>query len=118
MVLLRNRSSAPLEELHLALVLSGFFVRAEGAEVPAFARLRIDLARIEPILTRLEFANHDFSPWCGRSANHFGTLRSSLMPFMFQGLDDDLGSPWKGRWQSPVWSSGRHACPGECIPSL
>src|SRR5690242_8417396 len=47
-----------LEELHRPFVFLGLFARGEGAEVAAFARLRIDLPRVESILPRFEFANH------------------------------------------------------------
>src|SRR6516162_164991 len=45
-----RRNSPAFEELHSALVLFGGGARPERAEVPALARLRIDFARIEPIL--------------------------------------------------------------------
>src|ERR1051325_3220660 len=53
-----RRSSMPLEVLHLALVLFGGFARREGAEIPAPAGLWIDLAGIQPVFARLEFADH------------------------------------------------------------
>src|SRR2546421_5360649 len=47
-----------LEKLHRTLVLFRCVARVERAQVPALARLRIEFSRIEPVFTRLEFANH------------------------------------------------------------
>ena len=47
-----------LKILNGALVFLGGRARLERAEIAAPARLRIDLARIEPIAARLEFADH------------------------------------------------------------
>src|ERR1700722_16537549 len=51
-------ASAPLEELHLALVLLGRRARLEGAEIAPPAGLRIGLAGIEAIDTGAELADH------------------------------------------------------------
>ena len=51
-------SPAALEELHGALVLLGRRTRPEGAEVAPPSGLRVGLARIEPVLARLELADH------------------------------------------------------------
>jgi len=51
--------SVPLEVLHGALVLLGGLARLERAEVAALAGLRILLARVEPIFTRLQLADHE-----------------------------------------------------------
>src|SRR5436190_22215552 len=56
-----RRSSAPLEELDLALVLLGRCARLERAEVAALAGLRVDLARIEAVPARRELADHGFT---------------------------------------------------------
>src|SRR3977135_4579075 len=60
----RGPVSAPaaLEILYRALVLQRRGTRREGAEVAALAGLRIDLARIEPVLARFELADHEASP--------------------------------------------------------
>src|SRR5687767_33292 len=47
-----------LEELHGALVLLCGRARLEGAEVAALPRLRILLARVEPILTGFQLPDH------------------------------------------------------------
>src|ERR1041385_4651298 len=53
-------ASMPLEILHVALVLFGGRAGPEGAEISALAGSRIDLARIEPVLAALQFADHGF----------------------------------------------------------
>src|SRR6476469_8992820 len=50
-------SAVPLEELHGALVLLGGRPRPEGSEILPLSGSRL-LARVEPILTIREFANH------------------------------------------------------------
>ena len=50
--------SVPLEILHGALMLFGSGARLEGSKVAAPAGLRIDLAGIEPVLARSQFADH------------------------------------------------------------
>src|SRR5687767_6686400 len=57
-----SRPSTLLEELDLALVLLRRFARGEGAEVATLAGLRIDLARIDAVLARLELADHRRAP--------------------------------------------------------
>src|SRR6266516_3786129 len=52
----------PLEILHVAFVLFGRRARFEGAEIAALAGLRIHLSGIEPVLARLQFADHDTPP--------------------------------------------------------
>jgi hypothetical protein len=49
---------ATLEELHRALVLLGRLPARKRAEVAALAGARVLLARIEPVLARLELADH------------------------------------------------------------
>src|SRR6185437_9621840 len=60
--------SVPLEILHGTLVPFGRSARFEGAEITAPAGLRIDLARVEPVLTGSQLADHDGPPgelWWG-----------------------------------------------------
>src|SRR5262245_36458888 len=65
----RNRSLAPpFEKLHLALVPLGGLARAEGAQVPALAGLRIHFARVEAILSGLEFADHGSAPYAATAS--------------------------------------------------
>src|SRR6187551_298937 len=52
------RSLLPLEVLDFALVSFRGFSSVERAEVAPFSRLRVDLARVEPVLTAAELANH------------------------------------------------------------
>lgn len=47
------------EILNRALVFFSGTLALEGAEILSFARFRIFLARIEPILTRFQFPNHN-----------------------------------------------------------
>jgi hypothetical protein len=47
-----------LEILNLSLMLPGLFERWECAQVAAFTRLRIFLARVNAKLSRFEFADH------------------------------------------------------------
>jgi hypothetical protein len=47
-----------LEELHLSLVLFCCLSCPERAQVAAFARLRISLSRVKPVLARFQFSNH------------------------------------------------------------
>jgi hypothetical protein len=54
-------TSMPLEVLNLALVLLCRRAARKRAEIPPLVRLRIHLARVEPILAGFEFANHG---WC------------------------------------------------------
>ena len=51
-------SSAPLEELHRALMALGGRTGTERAEIPALACLRILLTRVEAVLAGCEFSNH------------------------------------------------------------
>ena len=51
-------SSVSLEILHGALVLFSGFARIECAKVPPVTRPRVDLARIQPILSRFKLAYH------------------------------------------------------------
>src|SRR5690349_3559274 len=53
-----DAGSMPLEKLHGALVLLGARPARKRAEVSAPAGLRIDLARVEPVLAAPEAANH------------------------------------------------------------
>jgi len=48
----------PLEVLDVAFVLLGGLAGVEDAEVAPPAGLRIDLARIKPVLAALEFSDH------------------------------------------------------------
>src|SRR5262249_50869603 len=47
-----------LEELHRPLVLLRGFARAERAQVPALAGLRVYLPRVQAILARFQLADH------------------------------------------------------------
>ena len=51
-----------LEELHRTLVAQGGRAVAERAEIAAAPGARIHFSRIEPILARLEFPDHRFTP--------------------------------------------------------
>ena len=51
-----------LEELHGPLVFLRGLTRRKRAEVFVLAALRIDFARIEPVLTRFQFADHGSAP--------------------------------------------------------
>src|SRR5262245_60326263 len=62
----RAASSSPLEVLDRALVPLGRGEAAERAEVPAAAGPRIALARIEPVLPRLQLADHAQAPFKAR----------------------------------------------------
>ena len=50
--------SMPLEILHGALVLLGGSARGESAEIAPPAGLRILLARVQPVLSGRELADH------------------------------------------------------------
>src|SRR5688572_4179933 len=54
----RLLAAAALEELHVLFMLFGGLPGLERAEIAAFARLRILLARVEPPAARLELADH------------------------------------------------------------
>src|SRR5262249_27732794 len=56
---IRPASAVALEELHRALVLLGRLTARERAEIAPLAGARILLARIEPVLTGFELADHD-----------------------------------------------------------
>src|SRR5262249_3853969 len=58
----RISASMPLEILHGALVLFGGRTRFERAEIAPSTGLRIDLARIEPVLAGLQLADHGMLP--------------------------------------------------------
>jgi hypothetical protein len=49
----------PLEILHRALVLRGGGSGFEGTEISTMFGLRIDFPRVQTILTRTEFADHE-----------------------------------------------------------
>jgi len=53
-----GRSPASFEILHRALVFLSLGPRGEGAEITPSPRPRVDLARVEPILTGLQFSDH------------------------------------------------------------
>src|SRR5262249_50382140 len=55
-------ASVPFEILHRALVAFGSSARLEGAEIAPLAGLRIDLARVQPVLAAFEFSDHRFLP--------------------------------------------------------
>jgi len=57
-----RRLAVVLEILHGAFVFLGFFATIESPQVSAFSGRWILFARIEPILTRLELANHVVPP--------------------------------------------------------
>jgi hypothetical protein len=48
----------PLEKLHGLFVFLGLSARVERPEVSALAGPGVRLSRVEPILTRSQFANH------------------------------------------------------------
>src|SRR6266487_2016873 len=52
----------PFEILHRPFVLLSGFARVERAEVSALPCLRIFLARIETVLSRFQFSNHNGTP--------------------------------------------------------
>jgi hypothetical protein len=51
-------SASMLEELHRAFALLGLVARLERSQIPSSAGFRIPFARVEPIFSRREFANH------------------------------------------------------------
>jgi hypothetical protein len=51
------------EELNLTFMFDRRLACAKRAEIAAFARARIDFARIEPILPGFQFANHGGPPF-------------------------------------------------------
>ena len=53
-----SSAGSALEELDRSFVLLGRRTRAEGAEVLAFAGLRVLLTRVEPILPRFQLPDH------------------------------------------------------------
>jgi hypothetical protein len=55
-----TRSTVALEELNGAFVLEGGRTGLEGAEIAAFASLRILLPRVEPVSPIFELANHEY----------------------------------------------------------
>lgn len=61
---LGRRSLPPFEKLHRPLVLLCGRARTERAEIFSFAGSPIDLARVQPVLTRLELANHCLASRC------------------------------------------------------
>src|ERR1019366_10202871 len=84
----------PLEILHGALVLLRGRARFEGAEIAALAGFRIDLAGIEPVLARWQFADHGTRALFSETPRVNRDCRS-LVPRLFSGLQrhherDDL----------------------------
>src|SRR6266498_307987 len=75
------QSPFSFEELYRAFVLFCPFPRVKGAEVFPLAGLRIYLARIETVLTGLQFSNHfDFY------LRAMLTSRTSGPAFLFRGI--------------------------------
>src|SRR5205814_1333350 len=73
-------ASAPaLEELHRPLVFSGGGKRLERTQVPPLAGLGVRLARVEPIQSGFEFADHAFtsvrSPILPQAPRHYDRRR-------------------------------------------
>src|SRR5205823_4587988 len=62
-----SRRSMVFEVLHGPLVLLGLGAGGESTEVAAFAGARIELARVEPVLARFQFADH------GRALNEMSS---------------------------------------------
>lgn len=58
--LMNPLSMFAFEVLDFSLVLSGGFAAAECSKVTSLARFWIGFHRIQPILTRLQFSNHDW----------------------------------------------------------
>src|SRR5262245_25554240 len=91
--------AAVLEELNGPLVLLGCFARGERAEIPAFARLRVDAPRIKPVLTRPEFADHlrllrlltsRFAGWFAFGCVPSSAIHSACPFWQLPCRDDDL----------------------------
>jgi hypothetical protein len=95
-----------LEKLHRALMLFRLFAAAERAEVFAFAGPGINLARIEPILARLEFANHGRSPFFRCCLRDCSVLRLGT------------GSPGRGAGGSPGGGSTGSGADGMFGPGV
>lgn len=55
---LQCASPLPFEILHRPLVCFRLLARDEGSQVPALAGLGVLLSRIQPVLSRLQLANH------------------------------------------------------------
>jgi hypothetical protein len=79
-----NRESMTFEVLHRLLVFLRRSLCREGAEISSFARFRIFLSRIEPILARFQFPDHDpieysQTEWAPRAHERIsGPLMSNL----------------------------------------
>ena len=61
-VYVRLDQSVTFEELDLPLVFFRLFSRVERAEILAFSRLGIDLARVQSILAGFQFSDHLIPP--------------------------------------------------------
>ena len=59
---MRSDSTTAFEELHRAFVFHGRCACAERAEITTLARFWILLARVEPILSVFQLADHNESP--------------------------------------------------------
>ena len=57
----------PLEILNCLLVFLGRSFRLECAEISSFTRFRILLSRVQPILTGLQFSDHEVNCLCPRA---------------------------------------------------
>jgi hypothetical protein len=91
---LRTRSlAAAFEELHLTLMLLGSFARGEGPEVSAFAGLGVGFTRIETILARCKFADHDWPP-------HGTLVRGPPRAIAF--ANQQFASPMPALWSAAI----------------
>jgi hypothetical protein len=54
----KHQSTLTLEELYCAFVLFGCATSIKGAQVFSLTCFRVNLARIEPVFTGLQFSNH------------------------------------------------------------
>jgi transporter family-2 protein len=81
----------PFEMLHGALVLFRRGARFEGAQIAALARLRIDLARIEPVLAGLQFPDHGFASY--RNFCRVNDRAGGLVPASLQFADNGTVVP-------------------------
>jgi len=72
----QRRSPVSFEILHRALVFLSLSPRGEGSEITPSPRPRVDLARVEPILTGLQFSDHSAASGLTPLRNGGGSLES------------------------------------------
>jgi hypothetical protein len=96
--------SMSLEVLHFSLVLLCALQRRKCTQVPALAGLRISLARVKPILTRLKLANHAAEPSVKEDVCQHQYERRYAQHPSNQIFAHD-GSPWI-RWKKPMIRPG------------